>query len=152
MIYDMVKDAVIESIRIGLTNKDACEVNGIEESTFYRWMDEKEEFRKSVKEAQLAAKQLHLKNIHRAAAEDRQWTASAWFLERKFPDEFKNRREITGADGGPLQLEGKLNEQDADMVKRSIEYARASIASFATSEPAEQLGTVEGTDNQGQGI
>jgi hypothetical protein len=38
---------------------------------------------------------------------ERAWQPAAWFLERRFPAEFalKNRLEVTGEDGGPVQVE-----------------------------------------------
>lgn len=40
------------------------------------------------------------------AARD-QWQAAAWRLERRYPDKWgkKERHELTGADGGPVQIE-----------------------------------------------
>lgn len=33
------------------------------------------------------------------------WQAATWMLERRFPDEYSPRREITGPQGGPLEVE-----------------------------------------------
>lgn len=33
------------------------------------------------------------------------WQAATWMLERRFPDDYSPRREITGRDGAPIQVE-----------------------------------------------
>ena len=102
----------IAAIESGLTNKSACDYVGIDESTFYSWLNiarkaELEaaengtkipknikpfsEFSKSLKKAEARFKAYHCKNIKRAGDEGA-WQASAWLLERKFPEEYgKNR-------------------------------------------------------------
>ena len=102
----------IAAIESGLTNKSACDYVGIDESTFYAWLNiarkaELEaaengtkipknikpfsEFSKSLKKAEARFKAYHCKNIKRAGDEGA-WQASAWLLERKFPEEYgKNR-------------------------------------------------------------
>ena len=35
------------------------------------------------------------------------WRAAAFLLERRFPDDYGKRSEITGKDGGPVKVEAK---------------------------------------------
>jgi hypothetical protein len=116
-----------DSISLGLPNKDAAILNGIDEGSFYNWMlrGEKEynrliahprakpkereapflEFFKYIKGAIPRRKSSLLSRIHAASADSRTWQAAAWLLERLHPDEFalKTRQEHTGAGGGPIQ-------------------------------------------------
>ena len=80
----------------------ACQAVGIDESTFYDWLkrgdidvtDGKDtifsQFVQSIKEAAAKAILKHVANIA-LVAEAGEWTASAWFLERKYPDLFGKR-------------------------------------------------------------
>lgn len=47
------------------------------------------------------------------------WRADAWMLERMHPDEFGKRTEITGADGGPVQVHDVTAAIDAELARRS---------------------------------
>lgn len=61
--------------------------------------------------------------IVRAAQDRRHWTAAAWLLERRYPEAYGRRTEITGKDGGPVEVEVRaedllarlraLNDQEA---------------------------------------
>lgn len=78
----------------GMSNKDICMAVGIHEATLYRWLNKpstrlhrvlSEEFKK----AEARYKQELLDTIRSAVLAKRQyWTAAAWLLERKYPDEF----------------------------------------------------------------
>lgn len=96
-----IKVAVVKKIALGHTDKDACELVGIAQSTFYEWMNGSTskgqerapdvEFVEQVKKARLASKDLHLANIRHVAVKKGQWFASAWMLERRFPEQFALR-------------------------------------------------------------
>jgi len=96
MIRPETWEAVLDSIRLGMTQKDACTVNGISEASFYNKVKADLEFLELIKEAQQDFKQIHLDNI--AKHSKKQWQASAWLLERKFKEEFAaktiNREEV----------------------------------------------------------
>ena len=84
-------------ISMGMTNQDVCNLVGIEESTFYKWLQTAEEpgadekyvkFSDTVKKALSNFKAQHVLNILKASKLPQHWQASAWMLERKFPKEF----------------------------------------------------------------
>lgn len=109
---------ICDGIAAGLTNKVA--IDGIiTEPTFYDYMNKGENdvkqgidseyahFFKSVKSAEKGYRLSHLNNISAAAVST--WQASAWLLERRYPDEYgRNRLEITGKDGEPVQTESAV--------------------------------------------
>ena len=109
---ELQKD-ICDIISRGNYAKTACEYVDITEATYYDWKNKGEkaksgkffEFLKSIKKAEATARVLYLEVI-RKAANDGTWQAAGWFLERKYPDEWgrKERTEITGKDGGPIEV------------------------------------------------
>ena len=90
----MVEQAV-EMKSHGLTNADICRALGICEQTFYRWLREddtklKRSLSEGIKKAEAEYKETLLQSIMATATREKnpQWTAAAWLLERKYPDEF----------------------------------------------------------------
>jgi hypothetical protein len=121
---------LLNYLRLGMYINQACAMTGIAESTFHYWRSEAEkiseqveegeieeggltdgdvlllEFLESVQKARAEAEAFHLRNL-RTASEAGTWQASAWWLERSFPDRWgrKERVEVTGKDEGPLVVE-----------------------------------------------
>ncbi len=94
-------EEISKHLETGLRREDAWEMAGISEATFYEWL-KKSEFSESIKKAELKNKQRNIVIIQNAAKQT--WQASAWWLERRFPEEFalKHRLEHTGKNGGPI--------------------------------------------------
>ncbi len=90
----------------GLSNGDIICALGIAESTFYRWIgDPKNKLQRSLSEGlkkeEARFKQTLLTTIRAAAlARNQYWTAAAWLLERKFPDEYGKADRQRDAGGG----------------------------------------------------
>lgn len=123
----------------GLSDKDVCDMVGIHQGTFYKWLKEadtgingdypdkpvsqlelKRELRDGLKKAQVAFKAYHIQNITKAAKKS--WQASAWMLERMYPKEF-----------------GRIDRQIALM-------GEAGKENGTLDEILEYLGMVNGTD------
>lgn len=93
---------IIQAIKQGNYQKTAAALAGIDESTYYRWVERGKEaksgkyceFYKSIKKAEEFAKAYYLQQIREAAESKKHWQAAAWYLERKFPDEFGRRQSI----------------------------------------------------------
>lgn len=80
-----------KAIQLGMTYKLSCAYVGISEPTFYRWLQEAEkptgrkaqkDFRDALKTAE-AKGAAHSLAVIRRAADDGNWTAAAWILERR---------------------------------------------------------------------
>ena len=93
----LTQEMVDEAIRLkadGLSNGDIVCALGIHESTFYRWIGDpknrlQRELSEGLKKEESAFKRTLLTTIRSAAlARNQYWTAAAWLLERKYPDEF----------------------------------------------------------------
>lgn len=100
----------------GLSNKDACQRLMISEVIFYKWRNDAKEhieqgrntievkLFKSLKEAEAKFKAFHISNINNSCTTD--WKASAWMLERKYPNEYarteRQQVEHSGEISNPL--------------------------------------------------
>lgn len=85
--------AIVDAVRHGMYAKAAVEGAGITEATYYRWLERGrqgeepfESFLADVEQASAAATLNMLDTIRKAAETD--WRAAAWFLERRFPDQW----------------------------------------------------------------
>lgn len=102
---------------------------GIHEATLYRWLNKpsarlhrvlSEEFKK----AEARYKQELLDTIRGAALAKRQyWTAAAWLLERKYPDEF----------GRPETRKTAVESEDAPKIVLGVEVRTATGDSADTN-------------------
>lgn len=77
---------IIEVIDKGGTDRDAYTMAGISHQTFYRWISEHSEFSEAVNTARLGGKLEALGAVRSAFKKD--WKAAAWYLERKYAEEF----------------------------------------------------------------
>ena len=97
MIKTKQIDLLMESIEKGLNITDSCKLAGISREVYYTWLKEKKNFKDEVEKAQVRCKAENIKRIQSAGK--KAWQACAWWLERKYAEEFglKQRNEITGA-------------------------------------------------------
>ena len=86
-------------LKAGATIKMACKIAGISRQTFYNWMRKHRDFELKVNQAIVESEMMALNLILSHA--ERDWKAAAWFLERRFPDEWgKTTRIETETEGG----------------------------------------------------
>ena len=104
----------------------ACEYVGIDESTFFIWMNRASEemeriergeepregeetfvnFFKSVTRARTSAEVQSVARLRKAGEED--WRADAWWLERSMPDRWGTKRQVVDITSGGERLEGPV--------------------------------------------
>lgn len=109
-----VQDKIVRAISTGNWLETACAYAGVDSSTVRRWIakgeaeDAEEPFRTfctTIKQAKAEA-EIRAVALIQKAAQDGTWQASAWYLERSFPDRWgRHRLEITGADSQPVRVE-----------------------------------------------
>jgi hypothetical protein len=87
-----VEEIFKKGIELGLSYKDCCEKAGISFTTFLKWRKEKTRFDNLVRTANITMKENCLKSIQVGMIKD--WKSAAWKLERRFPDEYKERKEV----------------------------------------------------------
>lgn len=79
--------------RAGINDKDIAAYIGVSPCTFSVWInnpktENQSKLSKALKKAEAEAKALALSKIQEAGFKKNNWQALAWWLERKFPDEF----------------------------------------------------------------
>lgn len=125
-INDDIQKTIIDVIRAGNYLETAAAFAGIDVVTIRRWIKRGErelqriepkglkikqsekvyvEFCMAIKKAMAEAEMRDVLVIGSAAKEN--WQAAAWRLERKYPDRWgrKDKHEITGKDGGAIEIE-----------------------------------------------
>lgn len=103
---------IVDGIRMGATYELAAQYGGVSYDTFNNWIkagvDAKSgsyfEFFNAVKRAEGEAAIGWLAKIEKAA-NDGEWQAAAWKLERRYPQNYgRHVQEIQGKDGSQLTL------------------------------------------------
>ena len=106
-----VQELIVVGINAGLTFRLSCGLAGVNPATFYRWLEKGEtaksgafrEFCDTVSRAKADSALRLVSQIMLQAPTD--WRAAAFLLERRFPDDYGKRSEVTGKDGGPVKTE-----------------------------------------------
>jgi transposase len=110
---------VTDAIKLGATYELAAAYAGIAESTFYDWQAKKPEFSEQVKAAEGTAAVGWLARIEQAASAGN-WTAAAWKLERRYPEQYgrtvSDHRIIERAIDQLVAEEGLTAEQRARVI------------------------------------
>jgi hypothetical protein len=123
------KAAVVETVRrVGLSPRSAALSVGVAASTFYDWMDLDESFREQIAVAERQFERAMLLVIVSSAVKTRSWRAAMAVLERRFPDLWTPRLNVSvepqsledelDANLSDEQLEGRLRELAAAVEQR----------------------------------
>jgi len=123
---------VVEQLAAGMSRLDTCKILQINSDTFYQWM-KKPDFADTVIAAEFKTKQRCIVRIQKATGRD--WKAAAWWLERKFYDEFgrKERHEVSGPGGRSVQLNGHGAVRVEALKNLDLETLRKLAARFGKS-------------------
>ena len=91
-------------LRAGSSQRDSAVLAGISEDTFYTWIKEKPEFSEAIKKAEQECKARNIAIIQKAG--EKSWQAAAWYLERKYHNEFalKNVTQLVGPDDKEIEI------------------------------------------------
>lgn len=104
------QDTVISIIECGGSRKMAAKAVNVSVTTIRNEMDRNPEFLDRVREAESSCYRKHLAKIQGS----RDWKASAWFLARKWPDEFSEVQKVA-------QVDSKGNDLTPDQRERAIQ-------------------------------
>lgn len=138
-------DEICTYIENGMTNRDACDLCNINEVSFYRWLRQAEEvddngqpipkykwqreLKGALAKAQASFKAYHVKSIIKASRKN--WTASAWLLERKFPAEYGTLDRLTVMN---MQAQNDKDE-DSDNLLEALRVSCNDVMAREGDEP-----------------
>jgi len=110
-------EAILKTIRLGLHPDRAAVAHGVASATMRAHKARHPGFATAVKEAEADAEKGYLSRILKHT--NRQWTASAWILERRWPERWA-KREAPPSD---------------ETVQQTAEKIQAALSSIAASVP-----------------
>ena len=113
------QEIIIGGIAAGLTYRLSCQRAGVTPTTFYVWLEKGaaqrggiySEFADAVARAKSDSALRLVSTIMLQAPAD--WRAAAFILERRFPDDYGKRTEITGKEGGPVAVKVDASVDEA---------------------------------------
>jgi len=131
---ELIKKAEIY-LKAGNYDKTVCEFLQIHPSSWYRWLQEgeqatrglKKEFYDTVKKSRASAEISAVTGILNAGKEN--WTALAWFLERRFKDNWRKDEKIT--------VDGNMKNHNIDLSAYSLQELE-EIAGTKVDDPDEE--------------
>ncbi len=99
-----VQQRILDAIALGLTYEQAATSAGITRETFRQWRDAKLAFSAELEKAEVAGMAARLSRIQMAAVRDGAWQADAWWLERRFPDQWGRRERVDVNHSGSIDV------------------------------------------------
>ena len=110
---------IIQALENGDGRVRACKAANISYQTFLDWMTNKIEFSEQIKKAERYGydkiKDLQIRKI----VESKAWQSAAWWLERNYPDQYRNRSEIEHSGHIATKLtEKEIVKQAEEILKR----------------------------------
>lgn len=108
---DATQQKFLNAVREGLPYSTACALAGIGETTFAVWRQRADAepdspyagFMQALKEAEAEAEAANVKRI-RSAADNGQWQAAAWILERRHPDKWARTERSEQQHSGQVEI------------------------------------------------
>jgi len=88
-----LEQRLMGALRAGNTRRAAASFAGVSEDSLQRWERRSAAFADALKKAEADAEVRHVANIAKAA-QDGTWQASAWWLERRRPDDYGRRERV----------------------------------------------------------
>jgi hypothetical protein len=105
---------LLDALAAGNTRNAACDYAGITRETFSQWRERFADFSDRVKKAESSAEVRHVAQIAKAASEG-VWQASAWWLERRRPDDWARRFEPELTTATAVQVNIAFDRTDATL-------------------------------------
>ena len=128
---------IIDAVSEGLTYETSAALAGITYQTLHDWKKKGGQgdpvfvdFAEKLMVAEAEGEYTLLANIRRAG--ESQWQASAWILERRYPQRYgrvdRLKAELTGKDGDPVQIAKSTSDEEIEahikrIMKRHPELA-----------------------------
>lgn len=129
------RKTILEVVSQGAYLRTACQAAGVSEDSLHRWRRQGATGEEPFHSFCVALEQAEANSVTRrlarieAAAENGNWTADAWYLERRYPDEW-GRRVQEQRHSGSIEVSGAREE-----LARKLSAGVAAEA--ADSDPVE---------------
>ena len=93
LFNENIATQIIGKISKGLSRAKACLYFDITEQTLRNWQKEKPDFFARLKRAEIECEEYHLDRINNGiqGRDNADWKSSAWYLSRKYPDEYSEK-------------------------------------------------------------
>ena len=119
-------ERLLKGLRLGMTRRAAAGFAGFSKTTLYRMLEQDDgTLGTAMEKAEAEAEATYSAIVARAAEEPKNWTAAAWWLERRHPQDYgkRERVEMTGANGGPIDtrdLSAALSDHEREALASAI--------------------------------
>jgi transposase len=122
-LSEEVADQIIGYVRAGNSLKVAAAAAGVGESTLHGWRTlPRAPYREFAERLEKAIAQAEIRNVaivEQAATQS--WQAAAWWLERRYPDRWAMRRDVTISGGDrPVRVEQKALNVNLDALPPDV--------------------------------
>jgi hypothetical protein len=132
-------EKMLDALRLGMTRRAASGAAGFSKSTLYRMLENDTDgtLLTAIEKAEAQAEATYSTIVANAAADPKNWTAAAWWLERRHPADYAKREkvEMTGKDGGPIDHRNVTALPDHER-QALADAIRAHLRGEATPEPS----------------
>jgi hypothetical protein len=127
-----------DALAAGNTRRAACAFAGISQDSLGRWLRRYADFADAIQKAEGEAELRHVAVVT-GAAQAGVWQAAAWWLERRFPNDYGRtvqQVEHSGPGGGPLRLTFRIahptdhlrvSDPDADVLPTEEAHANGRL-------------------------
>ena len=151
----LLRAKILAAIHEGSYRYQACAYARIGYQVFVEYLKLDTDFADQVAQAEATRAVASVSEIILHGKKD--WRALAWFLERKFPDEWgrRDRLAVTGKDGGPLQIEdlpcdfdlARLSDHEYDVLKMLVAKIDERLQAQLPPRAIRQAEAVNGNGN-----
>lgn len=101
---------ILDAVSNGLGRVNAAKIAGIHYDTFCEWFNKYPDFSEAIKKAELSgADHIKQKCIDRIT-EDKSWQSAAWWLERKYFNEFGNKQTVNTNQNYVIKIQNASEE------------------------------------------
>ena len=119
--HDSVREELLANLREPMSIKAAYTLAGVSERTYYRWIDEDEEWAQEVEMAKRYSEAVMVAKVQRMSEEKGDWRAFMFLLKQRFPDEYGDRQQIelnqTTNDGGAALVIQMIEQTDQRLLE-----------------------------------
>lgn len=88
------RELLLENLRAGISIKAAYTQAAVSRTTYYRWIDEDEQWAEEVEAAIRYSEAVMLAKLDRCIDDKMDWRGWAWRLQKRFPSEYGDLKQV----------------------------------------------------------